>query len=111
MRQVYLFICLLVGLGGCLTQKRPTMTIETFHETHIGMSEELLVKTYGPPFNTYHQDNEVIVYEYVERFNMGAAEQRVVEARRYYFFIHEGKVVSKQMAIKNIPGYDPMYQL
>ena len=72
------------------------------------MSEELLVKTYGEPHSMQHRDNGVVIYEYVERFNMGAAEQRVVEMRRYYFYIRDGKIASKQMAIRNQAPYEPL---
>ena len=84
------------------------MNLEAFEETNIGMSEENLVKAYGEPLNKYHHDNGVTVYEYIERFNMGPAENRVVEARRYYFYIRDGKVISKQMSIKNQPAFQPM---
>ncbi len=106
-----LTIYIAVTFLGCARQQKPTMTLDTFQETHVGMSEELLVKTYGPPFNTYYKDNGIVVYEYIERFSMGSAEMRVVEARRYYFYIKDGKVVSKQMSVKNQPGYEPMNEL
>ena len=102
----------LLLLSGCGRSTHTVMTLETFQETHIGMSEELLVKTYGEPLNRYYRDNgEVVIYEYVERFAMGTAEKNIVQARRYYFFVKEGKIISRQMAIKNQPAYDQMNQL
>ncbi len=101
----------LFGFGCAHSQKKPTMTIERFQETHIGMSEELLVKTYGPPFNRYYKDDGLVIYEYVERFSMGSAERRIVESRRYYFTIKDGKIISKQMSTRNQPAYEPMNEL
>ena len=75
------------------------------------MSEEMLVKTYGHPLNVYHKDNGEVVYEYVERFQMGMTEKRIVESRRYYFTIKDKKIIHKQMVISNQPAYEPMNQL
>lgn len=86
------------------------MTSENFHKTHVGMSEETFLKTYGEPLNVYHKDNGEVVYEYVERFQMGMSE-RYVEARKYYFTIKNKKVIHKQMVISNQPGYDFMNDL
>jgi hypothetical protein len=65
---------------------------------------------YGEPLNIYHKDNGEVVYEYVERFQMGMSE-RYVEARKYYFTIKNKKVIHKQMVISNQPGYDFMNDL
>lgn len=115
MKQIYrigVAIFVLLAASACVPdQHRPMMTTERFEEVNIGISEELLVKKYGPPLNIYHRDDGVTVYEYIERFNMGTAENRIVEARRYFFYVKEGKVVSKQMSIKNQPSFEPMNQV
>ena len=85
--------------------------MEAYHSTHIGISEEVLVKTYGQPQNIFHQDSGVIIYEYIERFQMGMTEKSIVEIRRYYFYIKDGKVSSKQVRIFNQPAYEHMNQL
>ncbi len=104
------FIALLGLLAACSFKSSTVMTRETFSETHVGMSEESLLKTYGRPLNVYHKDNGEVVYEYVERFQMGMSD-RYVEARRYYFHIKDKKVIHKQMVISNQPGYDFMNDL
>ena len=98
----------MITLSGCAARSGKMINLESFQETNIGISEENLVKTYGPPLNIHHHDNGIVVYEYVERFTMGAAERRIVEVRRYYFYIKDGLVISKQMVIKNSPAYEPM---
>jgi len=100
-----------LALSGCSHNSKPMMNLQTFHDTQKGMSEELLIKTYGEPMNKHYYDNGIVAYEYVERFNMGSAEMRVVEVRRYFFNIQDGKVVSKQMVIKNQKAYEPMNEL
>lgn len=106
-RMIGMLVALLTMVS-CTPKTEHMMNQEAFQKANIGMSEENLVKTYGEPLNKHYHDNGIVVYEYVERFTMGAAEQRIVEARRYYFYIKEGKVISKQMAIKNQPPYEPM---
>jgi len=104
-------ICL---LGACTG--REVMTSANFQKTHVGMSEETLVKTYGRPLNTYVKDDGTTIYEYVERFQMGSAQfggsyNSTVEARTYLFYIKDHKIIRKQMVIRNQPGYEPMNQL
>ncbi len=98
-------------LAACSFRGSAVMTSENFQKTHIGMSEEMLVKTYGTPLNVYHKDNGEVVYEYVERFQMGAIDRAAVESRRYYFTIKNKKIIRKQMVISNQPAYEPMNQL
>lgn len=107
-KTLWAFCLILFACTACARNTKPMMNLEAFEEANVGMSEENLVKTYGEPLNKYYHDNGVAVYEYIERFNMGPAENRVVEARRYYFYIRDGKVISKQMSIKNQPAYEPM---
>lgn len=103
---------IVVGLlAACSFRGSAVMTSENFQKTHVGISEEMLVKTYGTPLNIYHKDNGEIVYEYVERFQMGMTDRGVVEARRYHFTIKDKKVIRKQMIIRNQPAYEPMNQL
>jgi outer membrane protein assembly factor BamE (lipoprotein component of BamABCDE complex) len=105
MRSCFLFF--LLFLSACSFKSATVMTSENFHKTHVGMSEEAFLKIYGEPLNVYHKDNGEVVYEYVERFQMGMSE-RYVEARKYYFTIKNKKVIHKQMVISNQPGYDFM---
>lgn len=105
------YIVLLVGLlGACSFHSMPVMTSENFHKTHVGMSEEMLVKTYGTPLTVYHKDNGEVVYEYIERFQMGAGDGSIAESRRYYFTIKDHKIIHKQMVISNQPAYESMDQ-
>ncbi len=84
------------------------MTMETFQEVDVGTTELDLRKKYGDPINTYHKTNGLTIYEYSERFTLGPLEQRVVEERRYYFYIRDGVVTSKRMIIRNPPPFEPM---
>jgi outer membrane protein assembly factor BamE (lipoprotein component of BamABCDE complex) len=106
-----ILLIILVGLlSSCSFKSENVMTRDTFSKTHVGMSEESLLKTYGKPLNVFHKDNGEIVYEYVERFQMGMSE-RYVETRRYYFHIKNNKIIHKQMVISNQPGYNFMNDL
>ncbi len=106
-----IWIIVLIGLiSACSFKSSNVMTGENFQKIHVGMSEESLLKTYGRPLNVYHKDNGEIVYEYVERFQMGMSE-RYVEARRYYFHVKNKKIIHKQMVISNQPAYDFMNDL
>jgi hypothetical protein len=104
------YIVVLALLTACSFKGSAVMTGENFGKTHVGMPEEMLVNTYGKPLNVYHKDNGEVVYEYVERFQMGMSE-RYVEARRYYFTIKNKKIIHKQMVISNQPGYDSLNDL
>ena len=101
MRKLSIFTILF--LAACSLGHKPLITIESFQETHIGMSEEAVREKFGEPLNRYHRENHVVIYEYVERFQMN---NRVVEARRYYFVFKEGKLCSKQMTFKNQPAFE-----
>lgn len=109
-----ILIIVFLALSACSLQKGPVMTVEGYQNIQIGMSEETLVKTFGPPHSTSHRDSGVVIYEYIERFEMvmeGQTEQSIIEMRRYYFFIKDGIVVSKHMRLYDRPGYEPMNQL
>jgi hypothetical protein len=106
----YYLMLIILFITACSFQSSNIMTSENFHKTHVGMSEDALVKTYGKPLNVYHKDNGETVYEYVERFQMGLSD-RYVEARKYYFTMKNKKIVHKQMVIMNQPGYDSFNDL
>jgi hypothetical protein len=105
LKRVYLLALLL--LMGCF-HGQAVMTLNTFQSIPTGTSEERLRKTYGAPLHIYHKANGLTVYEYSERFTLGPIENRVVEERRYYFYIRDGVVTSKQMVIQNPPAFEPM---
>jgi len=102
----YLSILFVLFLAACSPKSsKEIMTLQSYQETHVGMTEELLLKTYGYPLNITVKNSGVKIYEYVERFQMGATDVTIVEVRRYFFYIKEGKVISKQMSIRNQPAY------
>ncbi len=106
-----IWFILFIGLmTACSFKSSNVMTSENFYKTHVGMSEESLVQTYGKPLVVHHKDNGEVVYEYVERFLIGNSD-RYVESRKYFFHIKNGKVIHKQMVISNQPGYDFMNDL
>ena len=82
--------------------------METFQQVSVGTSEGDLRKTYGDPVKIYHKTNGLTIYEYFERFTLGPLEQRVVEERRYYFYIRDKVVTSKRMVIRNPSPFEPM---
>lgn len=100
-----------LSLSACSFDKQPIVTIEGYQETQIGMSEEALIQKFGPPHSITHRDSGVVIYEYVERFQMDQTEDSIVEIRRYYFFIQDGQVVSKHMRLYDRPGYEPMNEV
>ena len=82
------------------------MTMESYQCIQIGASEEALAKEYGKPHSITYLDTGTIVYEYVERFQIGQTQNSIVEIRRYFFYIKDGKVVSKYVRLYDRPGYE-----
>lgn len=106
MKQVFLF-SLVFALTACSPKPdKAIMTIKAYSNTHIGISEDLLIKTYGYPLNIVVNGDNTKQFEYVERFQMGNSQLSVIEVRRYFFYIKDGKVVSKRMTIRNQPAWE-----
>jgi hypothetical protein len=106
MKKKYISLFLVLLLAACSPKSsKEIMTLQKYQETHVGMTEELLLKTYGYPLNITVKNSGVKIYEYVERFQVGATTTTTVEVRRYFFYIKDGKVISKQMSIRNQPAY------
>jgi hypothetical protein len=102
----YILAFFVLFLASCSPKSgKEIMTLQSYQETHVGMTEELLLKTYGYPLNITVKNSGIKIYEYIERFQMGATNVTIVEVRRYFFYIKDGKVISKQMSIRNQPAY------
>lgn len=106
MKKPLLFLLPLILFACSPKHDKEIMTLKAYSNTHVGMSEELLIKTYGYPVNIVVNDNDTKQYEYVERFQTGGSELSILEVRRYFFYIKDGKIVSKRKTIRNQPAWE-----
>lgn len=72
------------------------MSMDAFYDVPVGASQEEVIAALGKPVATIRKEDGSVEYEYVERFNAGG---RVINEKRYYILMKDGKVVSKR--IKN----------
>lgn len=70
------------------------MTLQSFSDLPVGMSESEVVHSAGAPDTIRKCKDGSIEYEYVERIRAG---NRDIETRYYIFCIQDGKVVSKKI--------------
>lgn len=82
------------------------MSLPGYQSAHVGMSEENLIKAYGSPNQVKHLDSGASIYQYEERFQIGSTTRSLVQVRRYFFYVKNGQVVSKQMRLYDRPGYE-----
>ncbi len=78
--------------------RQPVMTRHDFAELRTGTTVEELVNRYGSPMRIHSKGYQTEVYEYIERLALG---RQVVEQRRYFFEISQGKVIGKYMKYSN----------
>lgn len=97
---------LLLFLSSCTFNKQPVISLARFQRADLGMSQEDLVIAYGPPNRVQCLDCGDVVYEYEERFQVGMTRRTLVQVRRYYFYVKDGYVISKQMRLYDRPGYE-----
>ena len=81
--------------------------MDAYYHVQPGMTAQHLKDIYGPPIRITTMDNHVQIYEYIERFTMGPAGATTVEARRYYFYVTDGKISGKRVVIANQPSFEP----
>ena len=82
------------------------MTRDNYTDIEVGMSALDLERMYGKPYSIYSKGDGTETYEYVERVRSG---QQILELRRYYIVITDGKVVGKYLKISQTPAYDDIY--
>ena len=102
---IYLF-CVLLFVG-CMAGHK-IMTMDSFSEIMVGTSEKQLEKQAGTPYKITKIDENVKVYEYIERVEVGG---RVVEERHYLFTIENGQVTSKKMKFEGIRDNRDAFEL
>ncbi|MDX8430717.1 MAG: hypothetical protein SNF33_02790 [Candidatus Algichlamydia australiensis] len=79
------------------------MTREEFASINIGESIEHVVNNYGKPYSVRSRGNDCDIYEYFEHLSMGVT---VVQVKRYYIVVRDGRVVGKYVKFANPPGYE-----
>ena len=98
-----LFFCAAL-LFSC--SERMAMTRDNYTDIEVGMSAVDLERLYGKPYSIYSKGDGTETYEYIERIRSG---QQVLELRRYYIVITDGKVVGKYLKVSSTPAYDDIY--
>lgn len=103
--QLIKFLLLLFLLVGCFS-RQAVMTRDGYADVATGMSASELQKRYGKPYNIYSKGDEKETYEYIEKIRIG---NEVIEQRRYYIVIIDGKVIGKYMKLSNPPPFEAIY--
>ncbi|MDN3507371.1 MAG: hypothetical protein P0S94_00455 [Simkaniaceae bacterium] len=99
----YLFLIPL--LTACTT--KAMMNQSCYTSVDIGESILDVEKSCGKPYTVHSNGGNADVYEYIERITFG---QEVIETRRYFLLVSNGKVVGKYLKYSNPPGVlDGMY--
>lgn len=89
---------LLLLLVGC-TAGHKVMTMDSFQEVPVGMTDLQLKEDMGSPFSVHKMGDNEYKYVYIERIEQG---KRLIVARYYYFILKDGKVVDKW--VQQLPG-------
>ena len=105
MRAILLVVLVLVA-ASCALNKSPIMTMDKYRGIEVGMTEGQFIEKNGHPHSIISRDDGTIIFEYVERFSLGSGRSTIVEIRRYYFYVKDGKIVGKQVKIINPPTYE-----
>lgn len=98
------FLILLI-LTGCFTHEA-IMTRDGYAGVEVGMPVTALEEKFGKPYKIYSKDGATETYEYMEKIVMGT---NVIEQRRYYIVIEDGKVIGKYMKLTNPPPFEAIY--
>jgi len=103
--KLVMFILPLFFLTACFS-RQAVMTRNGYADVEIGMSSSDVQKLYGKPYNVYSKGDEKETYEYIEKIRMG---DEVIEQRRYYIVVVDGKVIGKYMKLSNPPPFQSIY--
>lgn len=83
-----LFILVACASGGRM------ITMDSFHEVPIGVSETEVVAVVGKPYAIRNKEDGTVEYEYIERIKIG---YRNMDTRRYFIILKDGKVIDKRV--------------
>lgn len=103
-KKISALIVLAIFIIGC--SERIAMTRDRYAAIEMGMASVDIEKLYGKPYSIYSKGDGSETYEYIERIRSG---QQVLEMRRYYIVISDGKVIGKYLKISTSPSYDTIY--
>ena len=92
-------------LTGCFSTQA-VMTREGYADVDVGMLAKDVEMQYGKPYRVYSKGEGTETYEYIEKITLGT---EVIEQRRYYIVIADGKVVGKYMKRSNPPPFEAIY--
>lgn len=98
-------LVLLLLLTACMGGTR-VMTRHDYASVEVGSPIKKVETQFGPPYQVHSKGPSSEVYEYDERTSIGT---RVVELRRYYLVVEDGKVVGKYMKVDFPPPYQQIY--
>lgn len=97
------FLCLILPFFmnmSCATRSAKVVTMNSYLQVKNGETREDILKKFGEPVTIEMNDSGVEIFTYIERFEL---QQQVVEARYYYFYIKDGKVIGKVANVVNRP--------
>ena len=77
-----------------------------FGKIAIGDSIDNVVDLYGQPFQIFSIGRELYEYEYLERWFIG--KESIVQ-KKYYFLVHDKKILNKRIRTTIPPSYDSLY--
>lgn len=101
----YCLLLIIVLLAGCNTNHE-IMTRGGYADVGVGMASTAVEERFGKPYKIYSKGEGSETYEYIEKITMGT---QVIEQRRYYIVIENGKVVGKYMKLSNPPPFEAIY--
>jgi len=101
----YSLLLIVLFLVGCNTNHE-LMTRRGYGDVGVGMSSTAIEERFGKPYMVYSKGEGTETYEYIEKITMGT---QVIEQRRYYIIIKDGKVVGKYMKLSNPPPFEAIY--
>jgi len=101
----YFLLLGLLFLMGCGATGE-LMTRDKYAEVQVGMTTQDIEKEFGKPYKIVSKGEGQETYEYIEKITMGG---QVIEQRRYYIIIQDGKVVGKHMKVSTPPPFEEIY--
>lgn len=96
------FCFLFVIIFAACSSGHQVMTMESFSEIPVGACESEIIQAVGRPYAIREKPDGTVEYEYIERFRISGRE---IQERHYYFFIKDGKIISKKVERITPPGY------
>ncbi|MBI5274123.1 MAG: hypothetical protein HY860_03605 [Chlamydiales bacterium] len=104
MKRVLLALLAGVFLFGC--SRYSVMTQDRFSDISTGTPIATIEQEFGPPVEIRSIGKKQQVYEYVERVTKGP---QVIQQRKYFLVVSDGKVVGKYVRFDNPPPYQAIY--